>query len=676
MFITRKIGKILRGKANRTQVVLACVLGAMGGFTPGFAQAPALGIGLLFLFLVLNANLAVFLAAAAGAKALALAVVPLSVHVGAWLLEGPARGFLRVLADAPVFAWCGLEYYATTGGLALGLVVGLIGGVLLAFLLGRIRRKLASLEEGSEKFRLYTSKWYVKLLLFVFLGGGKGRKRTWAEIVEEERKGKPIRISGIAAVLVLGLGLFLGERFFGDRLLTEPLRAGLERLNGATVDLEALGLRITGGAVRLSGLALADSRRLDRNSLSARIMEASLDMKSLLERSFVVDRIVSREATAWEKREELARRVAREAVEAPAPETPPAGSKGLEEYLEEAAAWKERFSQAQELLGRLAGSGERPEQVEERLAREQELLALRWRKTRGLREPRPAVLIRQILLQGVAAESLGWVRLDIEARNLSSHPHRVADPARFSVRSQDGAFVLELAIAGSGQGRVEVELAYRGIPVDRIAGRLKTGGGPVLRGGVLDLEAKGVLSAEAGKGWRIDLPLTITLKNCVLTLPGLSATEVESLALPIGVRGALASPGIFFDQHVLADALITAGRKELADQVRKRAGALLGDKLPGVGEALGGIVEKAGSPEEALEAARKLAEEEARKRLEEEKQKALDAARKKLEEERQKALEEARKKAEEEKQKALEALKRKLPGIPGLPGGQKKEGGK
>src|SRR5690606_13617682 len=57
MLITRKLGKILRGKATATQVLLAATLGGMLGFVPGFflpgdlgggfAQAPGLILALV-----------------------------------------------------------------------------------------------------------------------------------------------------------------------------------------------------------------------------------------------------------------------------------------------------------------------------------------------------------------------------------------------------------------------------------------------------------------------------------------------------------------------------------------------------------------------------------------------------------------------------------------------------
>jgi hypothetical protein len=45
--ITRTVGRILRGKATPFQLFTACVLGAMLGFIPGFAQAPGLMIAVM-----------------------------------------------------------------------------------------------------------------------------------------------------------------------------------------------------------------------------------------------------------------------------------------------------------------------------------------------------------------------------------------------------------------------------------------------------------------------------------------------------------------------------------------------------------------------------------------------------------------------------------------------------
>src|SRR5262245_11137637 len=88
MFLTRKIGSFLRGKATRGQVFLAALLAGVLGFVPGFflpsdlgggfAQSPGLILLLLFLVLVLNANLGVFGLVTIVAKLVSLVAMPVA----------------------------------------------------------------------------------------------------------------------------------------------------------------------------------------------------------------------------------------------------------------------------------------------------------------------------------------------------------------------------------------------------------------------------------------------------------------------------------------------------------------------------------------------------------------------------------------------------------------------
>src|SRR5262249_27057980 len=132
MFLTRKIGGFLRGKATRGQVLAAALLAALLGFVPGFflpgdlgggfMQAPGLILSLLFLVLVLNATLGVFGLVTVAAKLVSSATLPLAAAIGGLLLDGPTRALFKPLVNGPVTAWFGLHYYATTGGLVLGLL--------------------------------------------------------------------------------------------------------------------------------------------------------------------------------------------------------------------------------------------------------------------------------------------------------------------------------------------------------------------------------------------------------------------------------------------------------------------------------------------------------------------------------------------------------------------------
>jgi len=136
--ITRKIGGLLRGKATPFQLMAACILGALLGFAPSPLQAPALYVLLVAVLLVVNANLGLALLTAGLARLLSFVAVPVSFEVGRFLLDGPTSGLAQSIVNAPILAWCGLEYYAVAGGQLIGLVVGILAAVMVPMMQGRI----------------------------------------------------------------------------------------------------------------------------------------------------------------------------------------------------------------------------------------------------------------------------------------------------------------------------------------------------------------------------------------------------------------------------------------------------------------------------------------------------------------------------------------------------------
>src|SRR5690606_4617959 len=216
--LTRSIGKVFRGKATPFQIVAACVLGGAIGFLPSFWTAPGLTVALLLALVVLNANLGGAGLVGLGAKLLGLALVPVSFEVGRVLLGGPPGGLFRWVVNAPVLALFGFEHCATAGAFVLGVAFGAICGVGLTIAVQRFRRRMATLEEGSERYQKYASKWWVKVLLFLFVGGGHGKK-IYAELAER-RVGNPIRPLGVVfAALVVGL-FFVAQQFFAGPIVT------------------------------------------------------------------------------------------------------------------------------------------------------------------------------------------------------------------------------------------------------------------------------------------------------------------------------------------------------------------------------------------------------------------------------------------------------------------------
>jgi uncharacterized protein (TIGR03546 family) len=630
MFLSRKIGKLLRGNATAPQVILACVLGGVLGFVPGFflpgdlgggfRQSPALILGLLFLVLVLNANLAVFGLATLLAKLASFVLLPVSFAIGRALLDGPAKGLAETLVQAPFFAWCGLEHYATTGGLVLGLLFGITLGILVWKGLRAFRKKMAGVEAGSERYRQVMSKRWVRVLAWVFLGGKS--KRSYEELAET-RGGSPVRILGVVVVVVLGVSLFLLQSFLAGPAVRNAVQTQLQYLNGATVDLARLGIDLGDGRIGIEGLAVADRTALDTDRFRARNLDLRIDTTDLLRKQFVVDTITSTEAATGQARETPGV-VIQNPKEPPVEPPPSEGGKTLDDYLKDAKKWKERLKQVSDWLESVTGGEEAPpetpEERDRRIAIETDVLGYTNVVAKHLIRQKPTLLIRSMNLEGVVSAELAGDLIDVRAKNLSTHPSRVDEPLEISILSRSGK--LSFVARYDTKAGVTTSFAFRGVATDAVVGQLK---GTPLSGGTLDFAMDGALS-RGPAGIVVDLPLQVTLHNTTLAIPGLAPTEVNGVMLPLGVRGPLAAPRITVDDGQIADALMQAGKQELARQLRTQADALL-KGVPGVGEGvgrdLGEVLEGTKTPEQLLDEARKKAEEEARKRAEEELKKRL-----------------------------------------------------
>jgi hypothetical protein len=142
----------------------------------------------------------------------------------------------------------------------------------------------------------------------------------------------------------------------------------------------------------------------------------------------------------------------------------------------------------------------------------------------------------------------------------------------------------------------------------------------------MDLHTKGSLHSAAGQAMSLDLPLQVALKDTLFALAGSKETKVDSLLLPIGLRGPVTQPAVSLDDKVLQDALLAAGQKELATFVQGHAGKLLG----GLPDSVKGLVDPSKPPEQMVDEAKQKAEAEAKRLQEEAAKKAAEEAKKLL----------------------------------------------
>jgi uncharacterized protein (TIGR03546 family) len=601
---SRKIGAILRGKVTPVQITLACVLGAALGFMPGFAQAPGLYILLVLLVIVLNANLFLFALVVVAARLLSIVLMPIAFHLGRTLIDGPTAPLAESIINAPVLALCGFEYYAVTGGL----VLALIGGGALGWMINRntrsLHRKLASLEEGSELYSKLMNNSLTRLILFVLIGGGAKGKKSFTELVERGG-GNPIRPIGVVFALVVAALIVVVFLFAKGPIVTMALQQGLERANGATVDIQSADVDLKEGRLTVTGLAMADPNALDTDLFRAETLEADLSNLSLLQKRVKLDRVAVSDAAHGAKRQTPGYHVGPR----PEPDDDPTdeGDTTLDDYLETARTWKQRLEQLNRWLEKLSGP-EDPDAAETDAAESLEAWLRQQIADKGYGhvaaqhriQGAPTLHIVDLLVDKLTTAQLPDETLRITASHLSTHPALIDEPASINVTSSGDTLAMTLSMGELSAARTEnaVAFTYRGLDADTIGSQLKTAGSTQpLQGGTIDVQTEGTWSALGGIV--VDLPLNITLHDTTLALPSLQPQPVSELRVPIGVHGPLARPRIDFDKQAFAQALAAAGLNQLAqqyggellqqgtDKIKEQVGEQIGDQI---GEQAGGII--------------------------------------------------------------------------------------
>lgn len=583
--LTRTLGKLLRGNATPFQLVAATTLGALLGFAPAIAQAPALWLILVAVLLVTNANLGLAFLVAGGAKLLSLLVVPLSFQVGRFLLEGPTAGLFGVLVNTPVLAWCGLEYYAVSGGLLVGLVVGLVLGVAVVRVVTAFRRRMLAAAQDPGRLSELASKPLARFGIWLFFG--KQAEGTWEEKLAR-RVGNPVRVWGAVLIVLLLAGFWFGQKPLASSLARSGMQTGLERTNGATVDLGEVELDLEQGRFAVAALALADPNALERNVFQADALEADVDQADLLRKRFHVSKLVVHEARSGAARETPGERFTPAAEPEPPDDGPGLGDYGIEDVIADYRLWKERLAQVRRWIDDL--SPKRPEAappgeeeletLSERIAREVREKGWFGVKQGDLVDAAPTFLLSELSVQGLSFAALPEQVFDLEGRELSTQPWLVDGAPRVELASRDGRIrvVLDLAPVSRAGGNGAIRMAWKGLSVDGVMAQLKLPGKAPLSGGTLDLAIDGAW--DQGRIGVVDLPLVATFHDTVLAFEGLEPTPLDELELNVGLKGAIDSPRIHFEPSSLTEALKQAGKAELARQVQGRLKDELGVDVP------------------------------------------------------------------------------------------------
>ncbi|RRJ85030.1 hypothetical protein [Aestuariirhabdus litorea] len=609
--ITRKLGKVLRGNATPAQLAVGTFLAVVLGFLPGFFTSPGLTLSVLLLLLVFNANLTLIGILFAASKLLSLLLQPLSFALGRQLLEGGTEPFFAFLVNAPVWALFGFEYYLTTGALALGMAIGLVGAIAMVILVGRFRRTMAGLEQNSERFALIASNPVGRVFTWVFLGAASDQR--YQELVSA--KGKLIRWPGIlVALLVCGL-LWALQEAIASSWVIEQIRRGAEQANGATVELAGGELDLAEGRLVLEGIAIADPEQLDRNLFSAQRLEADLSSADLLRKRLRLERVSITGGAYGLDRDEPGVRLASAEEPQEESQTPSQSAPGtlqvsggdLDRYLSTASLWRQRFQQFARWLQRLptppaADQSPVGETLEQRLRRQIEGFGYALIRADHLVQQSPLLSIGELQAEQVSVPDWPEATLNIRAWEFSSQPWLSAAVPALETESSDQRLMFKMALGALGKqgGENRIHLRLQRWPAQPLLDQLALQGDTQVLGGVLGLEAEGTLGLRGEP--TIELPILVSLANATLSVRDRGEAPIKKLEVKVGISGPVASPDVKVDEQgiksslqQLAGNLVKQRAREEVDKqtekARQKAQQEAESRLGGeVGGALKGIL--------------------------------------------------------------------------------------
>ncbi len=583
----RKLLAIFRGDAAPILVFLSVFLGLWFGLMPSWSGVHAV---LLVLALVLNVHFGMFALFAGLGRALCYAAAPAWYHLGDWVQHALAP-LLDFIGSLPILGLTDFARYAVAGGFVAGGVGGLLAGGVMAYGVTAFRRKWLALEEKSEAFKKWQRKGWVRWADWFLFG-----KRTQDVRAALQKKTRVIRIPGvIAAVVLLAAAGGAAWAMQGDRLSVHVVDA-LTQVNGAEVNVAELELAPFAGRASAAGLAFTNPSQPAHNRLVIGQVVADANLWNLLRGRIVIDDV---------RLEDVQLDVPRETPGMVTTPVPPAQARAADDAAVPAARRFdiEKLDLAAREVARLEEYLSRKQTLEEWLNRVQAWLPaaeataprpptpqtyLGHLTARAPVPPVPRVVVSHAVITNVQIPSPYIGRATVTCANLSDAPAAYGRPLTIDIQSQDRPTHLKFTQRYDGDApATEVAGEIRGVELASLQQSLSSDNPVVFEGGTADTELSGTASAA----W-LDLRLRVATRNMQVRTTGdemfgldprvtsEALRAMENITTTLRLVGPLDQPRLAFDGDALAakmkDALVSAGKAELARQLDQA----LADQLP------------------------------------------------------------------------------------------------
>jgi hypothetical protein len=451
----------------------------------------------------------------------------------------------------------------------------------LALMVINFRRMMVKLDEKSEKFRIYYSKLWVRIIDRIVIG-----KRT-KDVKSMFAKTKYLRKAGVVVAVVLVAGFLVATHFVQDTAVKGYATRALTQANKAEADIKELGISVLGGSVSVTGVQLTDPKNPQQNHLAIETVSADANMYKLL-----LGRLVLEKVELSQVRFNQARQTPGTVLEQPTTEKPfdPNSYKvdandlaKLEKYLKDAKKLKE---QLQKLRNWLPDSNEAPTEAEQTPHKYLEYL-----KARARTAPAPRMHAKLVLADKTEIPSTLFGNSSIEMTNLSDAPKALGLPVTLQIKSYDTPALLKVIMDYSQSDTPEVSGTFEGFDLSKVQAGMSQDAGIAFQSGLASGTFGGILTKE-----RVDLTINLSIKDLQATgtgkgVLGLGAQEtsevmqaLKELTTTIRVVGPVTEPRLVFDVKGLTDefkqALVKAGKDRAVSEINKQLEKQIGDKVP------------------------------------------------------------------------------------------------
>ncbi len=278
----RKMLAIFRGSVSPVLIFISITLGFWFGLIPGFA---GIHVAMVVLVFLLNVHLGLFLLSAGIAKGLCFAAAPVLYHIGV-AVQDNLPGLLNLLASVPIIGMTDFSRYSVAGALVVGPIIGGVIGLLMARSVIGFRRALLKFEEGSEKFKKWYSKRWVRILDRLLVG-----KRTKDAKALFTAKTKVIRKAGVAIAVLILAGSAAAVILVKDNMARDYAAKTMTKANGAEVNLESLDLSVLSGAVSVVGIQVTDANKPENNQVAIEKIATDASIYDLLLGRLVMENV-------------------------------------------------------------------------------------------------------------------------------------------------------------------------------------------------------------------------------------------------------------------------------------------------------------------------------------------------------------------------------------------------